>query len=75
MDAHTASCDAIVIGAGPNGLVAANALADAGWDVILLEAQPEVGRSGPQRRGDGPRLHHRPVQRVLPAGRSQPADP
>ncbi len=43
MDAHTASCDAIVIGAGPNGLVAANALADAGWDVILLEAQPEVG--------------------------------
>ena len=43
MDAHTASCDAIVVGAGPNGLVAANALADAGWDVILLEAQPEVG--------------------------------
>ena len=43
MDALTASCDAIVIGAGPNGLVAANALADAGWDVILLEAQPEVG--------------------------------
>ena len=43
MDPVTASCDAIVIGAGPNGLVAANALADAGWDVILLEAQPEVG--------------------------------
>ncbi len=30
--------DAVVIGAGPNGLVAANALADAGWDVLLLEA-------------------------------------
>jgi phytoene dehydrogenase-like protein len=43
MDARTDSCDAIVIGAGPNGLVAANALADAGWDVIILEAQPEVG--------------------------------
>ena len=28
--------DAVVIGAGPNGLVAANALADAGWDVLLL---------------------------------------
>ena len=37
------SVDAIVIGAGPNGLVAANALVDAGWDVLLLEANPEVG--------------------------------
>jgi phytoene dehydrogenase-like protein len=35
--------DAVVIGAGPNGLVAANLLADAGWDVLLLEAQPTVG--------------------------------
>ena len=42
--------DAVVIGAGPNGLVAANKLADAGWDVIVLEAQPEPGgavRSAP----------------------------
>lgn len=35
--------DAVVIGAGPNGLVAANLLADAGWDVLVLEAQPEPG--------------------------------
>jgi phytoene dehydrogenase-like protein len=35
--------DAVLIGAGPNGLVAANRLADAGWDTLLLEAQPEVG--------------------------------
>ena len=35
--------DAIVIGAGPNGLVAANVLADAGWDVLVLEANDEVG--------------------------------
>ena len=41
--------DAVVIGAGPNGLVAANRLADAGWAVQVLEAQPEIGgavRSG-----------------------------
>jgi phytoene dehydrogenase-like protein len=37
------AADAVVIGAGPNGLVAANVLADAGWDVAVLEAQAEPG--------------------------------
>ncbi len=35
--------DAVVVGAGQNGLVAANLLADAGWDVLVLEATPYVG--------------------------------
>lgn len=35
--------DAVVVGAGPNGLVAATVLADAGWDVLLLEANDEIG--------------------------------
>ncbi len=35
--------DAVVIGAGPNGLVAANLLADRGWSVTVLEAAAEPG--------------------------------
>ena len=35
--------DAVVVGAGPNGLVATCLLARAGWDVVLLERNPQVG--------------------------------
>jgi phytoene dehydrogenase-like protein len=37
------AADAVVIGAGHNGLVAAALLADAGWDVLVLEAHDEPG--------------------------------
>ncbi|MCB1255462.1 MAG: NAD(P)/FAD-dependent oxidoreductase [Microthrixaceae bacterium] len=37
------SCDAVVIGAGHNGLVAANLLAQSGWDVIVVEAMDQPG--------------------------------
>ncbi|HET7312625.1 MAG TPA: NAD(P)/FAD-dependent oxidoreductase [Mycobacteriales bacterium] len=35
--------DAVVVGAGPNGLVAANILVDAGWSVVVLEAGDRPG--------------------------------
>jgi phytoene dehydrogenase-like protein len=35
--------DVVVVGAGPNGLVAANLVADAGLDVVVCEEQPEPG--------------------------------
>jgi len=35
--------DAVVIGAGINGMVAAAELADAGWSVVLLDASERIG--------------------------------
>jgi phytoene dehydrogenase-like protein len=37
--------DAVVVGAGPNGLVAANLLAERGWRVTVVEAQATPGGS------------------------------
>ena len=39
----TMNADAVVVGGGHHGLVAAALLADGGWDVCLLEATDHVG--------------------------------
>ena len=43
MPSSSGVVDAVVIGAGHNGLVAAAMLADAGWGVAVLQAQSEPG--------------------------------
>jgi phytoene dehydrogenase-like protein len=43
MSADLSDVDAVVIGAGHNGLVAANMLADAGWSVLVCEATAAPG--------------------------------
>jgi phytoene dehydrogenase-like protein len=42
-DQPPSSYDAIVVGAGPNGLTAAARLATSGWKVLVIEAAPTIG--------------------------------
>jgi phytoene dehydrogenase-like protein len=66
--------DAVIVGSGPNGLVAAVMLAEAGLRVLLLEAADEFGgglRSGPLTGLDG--FTHDMCATVLPLARASMA--
>lgn len=47
------SVDAVVVGAGHHGLVTAAYLADAGWDVLVVEERERVGGAVASRSSDG----------------------
>jgi phytoene dehydrogenase-like protein len=64
--------DAVVIGAGPNGLVAANMLVDAGWDVVVLEAQPEPGGAVRSAELTEPGFSHDLFSSFYPLGAASP---
>lgn len=64
--------DAVVIGAGPNGLVAANLLVDAGWSVLLLEAQPTVGGAVRSDRELDPDFVHDTFSAFYPLAAASP---
>jgi phytoene dehydrogenase-like protein len=65
--------DAVVIGAGPNGLVAANLLADAGWSVHVLEAQPEPGGAVRSAELTEPGFRHDRFSGFYPLAAASPA--
>ncbi|MFG2005581.1 phytoene desaturase family protein [Spirillospora sp. NPDC048911] len=64
--------DVVVIGAGPNGLVAANVLADAGWSVEVLEAEPVPGGAVRSDRGVHPDYVNDVCSSFYPLGIASP---
>jgi phytoene dehydrogenase-like protein len=64
--------DAVIVGSGPNGLVAANLLADRGWSVLVLEAQPRIGGAVASDREVHPDFVHDTFSAFYPLAAASP---
>ena len=64
--------DAVVVGAGPNGLVAANLLVDHGWSVLLVEEQSEPGGAVRSDRDVHPEFVHDTFSSFYPLAAASP---
>lgn len=64
--------DAVVVGAGPNGLSAAVALAEAGASVLVLEAEDTIGGGARSAELTLPGLTHDICSAIHPFGASSP---
>ena len=72
MASTSTGVDAVVIGSGPNGLVAANLLCDAGWSVTVLEAQPGIGGAVASSQDVMPGFVHDTFSSFYPLGAASP---
>lgn len=66
------SVDAVVVGAGHNGLVAANLLADAGWSVLVLEGTDAPGGAVRTAEITAPGFHSDLCSAFYPMGGASP---
>ncbi|MCF1592915.1 phytoene desaturase family protein [Streptomyces muensis] len=71
-DRSNGAVDAVVVGAGPNGLAAAIVLAGAGLEVEVYEAAPTVGGGTRTTEATLPGFHHDVCSAAHPMGLASP---